>query len=293
MLEKELTMRSTTLETQNAIQPGTGRADSAPAADHISYSALAAYRDCPLLYRFRYVDKLPELTVSAALLFGGAIHAALEHYFREKLTGRSTGLDKLMHCYRLCWQAEADDRELLFAKGEDPDSLHALAERMLAAFLASPAAKPQGQIVGVEEELRTELAPGLPPLLARIDLLLDTGDALRIVDFKTARTRWSEQKAQEAAEQLWLYAKAARELLPGRELQLEFLILTKAKQPAVQSLPVPFDEPNLHRVRQTAAAVWQAISARIFYPAPSPLRCPTCPFANPCRRWPAAVHPAS
>jgi hypothetical protein len=50
-------------------------------------------------------------------------------------------------------------------------------------------AQPRGKILGVEEELRGRLVAGCPDLLARIDLLVETDDALVITDFKTARSR--------------------------------------------------------------------------------------------------------
>ena len=44
--------------------------------DYLSFSAISLYRQCPLKFYFRYVAGLSEKTVSANLVFGGAIHAA-------------------------------------------------------------------------------------------------------------------------------------------------------------------------------------------------------------------------
>jgi len=46
--------------------------------DYVSWSALSTFRTCPLKYKFRYLDGLPEESVSAALVFGTGIHAAVE-----------------------------------------------------------------------------------------------------------------------------------------------------------------------------------------------------------------------
>ena len=53
--------------------------------DYISHSAITTYQQCPLRYQFKYVDGLPETVVSSALIFGGAIHSALESHFTELL----------------------------------------------------------------------------------------------------------------------------------------------------------------------------------------------------------------
>jgi hypothetical protein len=65
------------------------------------------------------------------------------------------------------------------------------ADRLLRAFLNSDFSQPAGTIIGIEEELRGELVPGCPDLLARVDLLVETDDALIVQDFKTSRSSWS------------------------------------------------------------------------------------------------------
>ena len=40
----------------------------------VTHSALTPYQQCPLRYRFKYVDGLPETVVSSALIFGGVCH---------------------------------------------------------------------------------------------------------------------------------------------------------------------------------------------------------------------------
>jgi hypothetical protein len=49
---------------------------------------------------------------------------------------------------------------------------------MLAAFVSSPVATPDGELLGIEEEVRGPLHPELPEFTARLDLLLLTPDAL-------------------------------------------------------------------------------------------------------------------
>ena len=83
----------------------------------------------------------------------------------------------------------AQNEALSFGPVEDHNSLSSLADRMLTAFRSTPAAQSNATVIGIEEELRGELIPGVPDLLARIDLLTTTSDALVITDFKTARSR--------------------------------------------------------------------------------------------------------
>ena len=77
---------------------------SAPTRDYLSYSAVRTFQGCPLKYRFRYIDGLPEDCVSSSLIFGSAIHAAMEFFFSQQLAGEEEpGLDELLDVYQQSW----------------------------------------------------------------------------------------------------------------------------------------------------------------------------------------------
>jgi len=258
-----------------------------PKRDYISHSAISTYQQCPLRYRFKYVDALPETFVSSNLIFGGAIHSALEFHFTELLCGNAPpSHDLLLDVFQEAWQGRATEhQDIRFGKNEDHNSLSALADRILTAFRENPASASDETVIGIEEELRGELIPGVPDLLARIDLLTTTSDALVITDFKTARSRWSQNQAENSSSQLLLYSELARRLLPGWNVKLRFLVLTKTKTPTVEAFDV---DVSTHRTRRIVKAVehtWRAIQAGHFYPAPSPMNCPTCPFRSECNAW--------
>ena len=69
--------------------------------DYLSYSAVRTFQNCPLKYRFLYVDGLAEDCVSSSLIFGSAIHSALEFYFMQQLSAESPPtLDTLLDVYQ-------------------------------------------------------------------------------------------------------------------------------------------------------------------------------------------------
>ncbi len=57
--------------------------------EYLSYSAINCYRSCPLKYYFRYIAKIPDQTRSESLIFGSAIHRALEYLHKAMLAGES------------------------------------------------------------------------------------------------------------------------------------------------------------------------------------------------------------
>ncbi len=128
--------------------------------------------------------------------------------------------------------------------------------------------------------------PGVPDLLARVDLIVEEPDALVVSDWKTSRSRWSQEQVDESVEQLLLYSELVREFVPGKPIKVEFTVLTKTKEVSVDRHLVAVDRLQVARVKRVVERVWRAIESENFFPAPSPLACGGCPFREPCRRWP-------
>ena len=253
--------------------------------DHISYSSINLFRQCSLRYYFKYVEGLPEEKTSASFVFGRAIHRAVEFHFRELLSGgEGSNLDTLLGEFQAGWD-EQPPETITYPKSESRDSLGRLADRLLRAFLDSDPSRPVGRIIGIEEELRGRLIDGVPDLLARLDLLTETDDAITITDLKTARSAWSGQQVDDSAEQLLLYGALVRRLIPHKPLSLEFIVASKTKDVSIARHTILFDQRRLDRTKRIIERVWRAIVAKNFFPSPSPMNCPTCPFRDPCRRW--------
>ncbi len=176
------------------------------------------------------------------------------------------------------------DLPVRFNKAEDQNKLDALASRIIAAFLASPLANPKGTILGIEEELKVTLDSDLPDVLARVDLVTHTDGALHVIDFKTSRSRWTEQKALESGEQLVLYGITVNSMAGGLgvPVKLHFAIVTKANTPVIQLLPVATDTARVEALKENVGEIWKAIQTGNFYPAPSPMNCATCQFRSWC-----------
>ena len=127
-------------------------------------------------------------------------------------------------------------------------------------------------------ETRGQIAPGVPDLLGRVDLLVDTGDALVVTDFKSSRSRWNADHVEAAADQLLLYGQLVRDMAQGRRLELQFCVITKTKDPSVECHAVEWSPSRSARSTRVVERVWSAIASSHFYPAPSALNCGSCPF---------------
>ena len=99
-------MKKKNKETPPAAAPGLfGEIKPAPAQKNgllaFSYSKLSLYEECPLKYKFKYIDKIKE-EPKFYFAFGSAIHAALEFLYAVKAPPFPTE-DELCEAFRREW----------------------------------------------------------------------------------------------------------------------------------------------------------------------------------------------
>lgn len=279
-------MTQTTTRAAVAMErPATKLARAITGRPYISWSQVSTMRRCPQQFSFRYIEGAKPDFVPSSLKFGGSIHSALEFHFRCKMEGLSPSMPELQHAYRLAWkEKDRDDAPIRFNKGEDDGMLDDLAQRMLGAFVESPLARPAGEIIAIEESIQATIDPDLPDVLAKVDMIHQDDQGLYLIDYKTSRSRWTEAKAAESAEQLLLYHKTASRIVEHLNLpvHLSFGVITKAKSPVAQSIPVPTDAGRVSQITAVVSQVWDAVKAGNFYANPQPMNCTTCPFKPKC-----------
>lgn len=246
----------------------------------LSPSRATDFKQCPLLYRFRAIDRLPEAT-SAAQLRGSVVHAAL-----EQLYGLPAGLrspDTARSLVQRAWdQMVAAEPELA---GEldpgQPTQLLEDARALVSGYyrLEDPTRfDPQC----CEQRVEVELADGtlLRGYIDRIDVAA-TGE-LRVVDYKTGKAPPAARALAEfkAMFQMKFYAVAlfrARGVPPTR---LRLIYLADG-----QLLDYSPDRDELLRFEKTLMAIWRAIQSAgetgDFRPNPSRL-CDWCPHQQRC-----------
>jgi putative RecB family exonuclease len=271
--------------TPASTNPANEVAKRLTGRNYLSWSAVSTFRQCPLKYRFKYLENLPEESVSSALVFGTGIHSAVEQHFQAILSGEEQpDVERLMFAYRSAWLPH-DPNAIQFGSSDTRASLDSLAGKMITAFLNSPAASVQGRVLGVEEEIRGMLVENVPDLYGRVDLLTEDSNSLVITDIKTSRGKWSQEQVEDSGEQLLLYSHLASEIAPGKKIATRFLVLTKTKEPVIEEHVREVEPAAVKRTLAGVERVWRAIESGVFYPAPSTMSCSTCGYRAACRVW--------
>ncbi|MGH3763896.1 MAG: RecB family exonuclease [Pseudonocardiaceae bacterium] len=268
-------------ETSTATSPAPRRRPA------LSPSRAADFKQCPLLYRFRVVDRLPE-TPSRLQVRGTVVHAVLERLFalpsdrREPVAGR----DLVDGAWR---DVLADSPELagLFAGPGDPEQVQWLdsARDLVDAYFALEdprLVEPEACELLVEAELASSDTGEGEPLLLRgyIDRLdVAASGEIRVVDYKSGAAPREVFEAK-ALFQMKFYALALLRIRGVVPRQLRLLYL--ADQQMLSYTP---DEAELVRFERTLTAIWAAIqrAARSgdFRPSPSRM-CDWCDHKPHC-----------
>lgn len=251
--------------------------------EYLSWSRIKTFRDCPKMFHYRYIAKVPAERVPAALPFGGAFHRAIELIAEARLAGQSIPtVESLLAEYDRAWtDSTSNGAPVAYAKGEDAKVLRETASRMLKAYWEFSQSE-HSEIIAIEHEARFDIA-GVP-IVARLDSVERRGEDLLVTDVKTSKSRYGETKVLESVGQTVLYSHAAVELLRAlgaRRIVPRFVVVTKAKSPVVQVIEPPVGRENAQRVRELVADAHQAISAGAF-PRNEGWRCARCPFADKC-----------
>ena len=76
-----------------------------------SHSKLSTFEQCPLKFKYRYIDKIiPEIEKSIEAHLGTAVHDTLEWIYIEVKNGKVPTLDDAIVKYSESWQKDFSDK---------------------------------------------------------------------------------------------------------------------------------------------------------------------------------------
>ena len=230
-----------------------------PDIQHLSYSSISTYLLCPESWGRRYIlhEQAPTAT---ALVFGSAVHSAIEVYLR---TGKPLGT-----AWHESW-GEQLSRESNVAWGEEnADTLAADGERLLTAptvmaFLNEIRANfdaSRERSIERKVELRV---PGVPvPIIGYIDVITKDGVP---GDFKTAARMWAPSKAAEEMQPLVYLAALNQEGVHDHNWRFRHYVLSKGTKPAAKVFECQRSPAEvLTSLFPTVQQVWRDIQAERF-----------------------------
>ncbi|OIQ79051.1 PD-(D/E)XK nuclease superfamily protein [mine drainage metagenome] len=253
----------------------------------LSPSRANDFKTCPLLYRYKTIDRLPEPPSTDALR-GTIVHEAL-----ERIYDLPQGTRAIEHAHNLmdaAWaNAIIEDASVvdLFADQEQIDIWLSSGRELINRYFQMEDPnnlEPAEREVHVEFELSNGLL--LHGYVDRLDQAV-TGE-LRIVDYKTGKSPKAGYE-EKAFFQLKFYALViwrSRGVLP-KVLKLIYLGNS-------ETLPKEIDESDLLAVERSISAIWLAIRKNHLsgnWPATPSRLCDWCSFKQFCPEFGGTLLP--
>lgn len=271
---------SAEMSAEIPVEPSSAEsaAESAAVRGSLSPSRASDFLSCPLLFRFRALDRLPS-TPSSAATRGTLVHAVLERLYDLPAAQRTAQAAAAL--LEPAWQQLLSREPAvgeLFADAGELDTWLASARELLGGYFELE--DPTRLEPAAREQLVEVVLPGglrLRGIVDRVDRS-PAGD-LRVVDYKTGRAPGESFEAR-ALFQMRFYALVlwrTRGVIP-RLLQLMYL----GDREVLRYSP---DAADLLATERKLVAVWAAIESAIerreFVPRPSRL-CDWCDHRALC-----------
>jgi putative RecB family exonuclease len=156
-----------------------------------SYSRLKTFTQCPLKYRFKYLDEIETQRENIEAFVGKRVHDAVEKLFRDLWDGRLNHSGDLKDFYASRWSEEWHEDVHVVRQGETADDYFAHGLECIDNFYRENYPFKQSRTVALEERVEFSLDQcGWRRFEGYIDRVASRHDGTyEIHDYKTSRSR--------------------------------------------------------------------------------------------------------
>ncbi len=244
-----------------------------------SHSKLSTFEQCPLKFKFRYIDKLkPDVEQTIEGFLGTKVHETLEWIYREILNKKNTELtlDEIIKYYALSWNKDYLDTIKIVKKESTPEDYFNKGIKFLIDYFISN--KPfKDNTIEIEKKIFIDLN-NQTKLIGYIDRLVHHKDTnvFEIHDYKTSGTLKSQEELDKDR-QLALYSIAIIENFNAKDVHLIWHFLDFNKKIISKRTPEQLNELK----KEIIKLIEKIESTKEFSPQPSCL-CSWCEFQSYC-----------
>lgn len=171
-----------------------------------SHSRLSTFEQCPLKFKYRYIDKLEVSQEGVEAFLGSRVHGVLEKLYKDLKLSKLNSLQELIEFLREEWKKNWHDDIVIIREGITKENYLATAEKFVKDYYETY--KPfKSNVIATEKKIKIDLGDGYS-LIGYIDRL-DFGEDYEIHDYKTSGSL-TPQEYLDQDRQLALYALAVK-----------------------------------------------------------------------------------
>jgi len=248
-----------------------------------SHSRLQTYENCPLQFKYRYVEKIEtetEQTIEAFL--GSRVHDTLEKLYRDVKMAKETPVEELLSYFTQIWQKNWLDSILVVRKEYTPEDYRKLGQKCLTDYYHRYYPFDQGKTLGLEQIILISLDDAAKyRIRGFIDRLTLRDDGqYEIHDYKTS-AHLPDQSTLDSDRQLALYQIGVETRWKDvKEVDLVWHYLAFDKEMRSRRTPAELKELKAQTI-ELINHIEKAKSREEFPPRESHL-CEWCQFFSVC-----------
>lgn len=249
-----------------------------------SISRLNCYKECPLRYKFEYIDKLKEpFKNNDSTFLGDMCHRSLEKLYRDRVNGKIDTEEELIAFFNDLWEKEYDSENILHTSEQYGPAYYRLqGVDMLTRYYRNIFFKDDMEILGLETEEFLDLPNG-DLYYIRIDKLAYKDGTFYVCDYKTDRKE-KEQAVADSDQQLAMYAVWVRKKFPSaKDVKLIWHMLRFDGEQATVTSSRTVEE--LDALEKEIVELIKEIELATEFPAGNNPHCDYCTYKPLCPKF--------
>lgn len=244
-----------------------------------SHTRLSTFENCPLQYKFAYIDRIKREEDSIEAFMGSRFHETMEKAYAEQKF-RTPTLEELKDSFNEQWERNWGEHVFVVRADRTPEDYRTLGLKAVEQYYARHAPFDEGRLIAIEKRVVIDLdGSGKYKVQGYIDRLVEQEDGhYEVHDYKTSG-RLPEQHKLDEDRQLALYEIGVRELWPQdvREVDLVWHYVIFDKEMRSRRTPEQLEELKT----STIALIDEIEACEEFPPRESGL-CRYCSYQDIC-----------
>ena len=177
-----------------------------------SHSRLETFKNCPLKYKFNYIDKIKRKEEGVEAFLDSRFHEVMEKIYRD-LPFKKYSLGELLEFYGDIWDKKYHDKVIIANKERKAKNYKEIGKKFIEDYYKRYYPFNRGKVLGIERPVMIDLdGKGKYRLRGFIDRLNRTEDGTyEIHDYKTSKSL-PEQSKMDEDRQLALYQVGVQKL---------------------------------------------------------------------------------
>lgn len=242
----------------------------------LSFNEITDFINCPLYYKFKYIDKLRAKNKGIKDFFKKTIHKTIHYFFNiikdEKRIPSDT---ELRNYWGDLWFADLDTEKIIYGNSSEKSRLTKKGYELLQKFYRSQKGNPG---IPVDINLKYNINFNKYNILGNIELIREINNKIQVVYFSTATYALDEfRQKNDVGYTLSVYA--FREIFKRKEDQLVSFHLKTCKE-----IYLHRDRKNIEKVLSSINNIYKIIENDLWYWRDSYL-CKQCEYQEHCINW--------